>query len=258
MVMNEYSTFPKAPALLEPHHQIVSCHNQDTHWEGLTPLQRCSWCILQPQPTEQFRDRLLRWITILIYMHLGTFLNIWNCLSLFHQLPTSTQFIPSTLNMHSSYSLNSQPALSLFPQLSNSTQFITSTLNQHSVYSLNSQLALSLFPQLSTSTQFIPSTLNMHSSYSLNSQPALSLFLQLSTSTHLIPSTLNQHCLFPQLSTCTHLIPSTLNQHSVYSLNSQPALSLLKYQWNVSILIHGLRRILWIDKFLNRSLNVLL
>ena len=26
---------------------------QDTHWESLTPQQRSSWCILQPQPTEQ-------------------------------------------------------------------------------------------------------------------------------------------------------------------------------------------------------------
>ena len=25
---------------------------QDTCWGSLTPLQRCSWCILQPQPTE--------------------------------------------------------------------------------------------------------------------------------------------------------------------------------------------------------------
>ena len=28
----------QAPALLEPHHQIVSCHNQDTRWGSLTPL----------------------------------------------------------------------------------------------------------------------------------------------------------------------------------------------------------------------------
>ena len=54
MAVKEYSTFPKATALLEPHHQIVECHIQDTHWEGgLTSLQRSSKCILQPQPTEQ-------------------------------------------------------------------------------------------------------------------------------------------------------------------------------------------------------------
>ena len=28
------SAFPKAPALLEPHHQIVLCHIQDTLWAG--------------------------------------------------------------------------------------------------------------------------------------------------------------------------------------------------------------------------------
>ena len=45
MTMKRFSAFPKAPALLEPHpgHSI----------EGgcLTPLQRCSQCILQPQLT---------------------------------------------------------------------------------------------------------------------------------------------------------------------------------------------------------------
>ena len=30
MAMKGYSKFPKAPALLEPHHQIVLCHIQDT------------------------------------------------------------------------------------------------------------------------------------------------------------------------------------------------------------------------------------
>ena len=24
---------------------------KDTHWGSFTPLQRCSWCILKPQPT---------------------------------------------------------------------------------------------------------------------------------------------------------------------------------------------------------------
>ena len=41
----------KTPALLEPHYQIVSCHIEDTRWRSLTLLQRCSRCILQPQPT---------------------------------------------------------------------------------------------------------------------------------------------------------------------------------------------------------------
>ena len=51
--MKEYSAFPKAPASLEPHHQIVSCHIQDTIWWGPTPLQRSGWYILLPQPNEQ-------------------------------------------------------------------------------------------------------------------------------------------------------------------------------------------------------------
>ena len=37
--MKGYSAFPKAPALLEPHHQIVYCHIQDTHrGGGVLPL----------------------------------------------------------------------------------------------------------------------------------------------------------------------------------------------------------------------------
>ena len=56
MAMKEYSAFPKSPALLDPHHQIVYCHILDTRWGwggGLTPLERCSQCILQPQLTRQ-------------------------------------------------------------------------------------------------------------------------------------------------------------------------------------------------------------
>ena len=53
MAIKGYSAFPKAPELLEPHHQIVSGHTQDTRWGDLTPLQRSSWCILQLQPTGQ-------------------------------------------------------------------------------------------------------------------------------------------------------------------------------------------------------------
>ena len=39
--MKEYSAFPKAPALVELHHQIVLCHIQDTRREvGVLPLRR--------------------------------------------------------------------------------------------------------------------------------------------------------------------------------------------------------------------------
>ena len=31
---------PKSPTLLEPHHQIVLCHKQDTRWGGFLPLYR--------------------------------------------------------------------------------------------------------------------------------------------------------------------------------------------------------------------------
>ena len=37
MAMKAYSTFPKAPALLELHSQIGLCHIQDTRWWGSYP-----------------------------------------------------------------------------------------------------------------------------------------------------------------------------------------------------------------------------
>ena len=37
MTMTGYSAFPKTPALLEPHHEIVSCDIQDTSWRGSYP-----------------------------------------------------------------------------------------------------------------------------------------------------------------------------------------------------------------------------
>ena len=39
LAMNGYSIFPKAPALLEPHHQMVLCYIQDNCLGGLTPQQ---------------------------------------------------------------------------------------------------------------------------------------------------------------------------------------------------------------------------
>ena len=44
MAMKGFSAFPKPPGL-EPHHQIVLCHIQDTWWECLSPGRRCSRCI---------------------------------------------------------------------------------------------------------------------------------------------------------------------------------------------------------------------
>ena len=40
MAMKGYPAFPKVPASLEPHHQIVQCHIQDTRWGGVLPLCR--------------------------------------------------------------------------------------------------------------------------------------------------------------------------------------------------------------------------
>ena len=37
-------------------------------WGSLTPLQRCSWCILQPQPTEQ--KEFDRYIDIVLILHM--------------------------------------------------------------------------------------------------------------------------------------------------------------------------------------------
>ena len=50
-----YAAFPKA-IRLEAHHQIVSCHIQDTLWGCLTSLQRCNQSVLQPQPTELLKN----------------------------------------------------------------------------------------------------------------------------------------------------------------------------------------------------------
>ena len=47
IAMKGYSRFPKAPALQEPHNQMVKCHIHDTHGVCLTPLVRSSQCILQ-------------------------------------------------------------------------------------------------------------------------------------------------------------------------------------------------------------------
>ena len=45
---------PQSPSITgtSPSDCLVSF--QDTCWVGVTPLQRCSQCILQPQPTGQF------------------------------------------------------------------------------------------------------------------------------------------------------------------------------------------------------------
>ena len=46
--MKGYATFPKTPAFLEPHHQMIVSTRRSLR--GLTLLQRCSRCILLFQP----------------------------------------------------------------------------------------------------------------------------------------------------------------------------------------------------------------
>ena len=59
VAMKEYSAFPKAPALLEPHRQNLWCHIQDSRLGVVLPLlQRSSWCILQTQPVGPERERV--------------------------------------------------------------------------------------------------------------------------------------------------------------------------------------------------------
>ena len=58
MAMNGCSAFPKAPTSLEPTIRSFSVTSKTliggrSLGVGLTPLQRCCQCILQPQPTGQ-------------------------------------------------------------------------------------------------------------------------------------------------------------------------------------------------------------
>ena len=54
-----YSVFPKVPALLEPHHQRVSCYIQDIRWwRCLTLLHWSNRYILLPQSTELQKAKL--------------------------------------------------------------------------------------------------------------------------------------------------------------------------------------------------------
>ena len=78
MAMEGCSAFPNALASLESHHQIVYCHIQYTHWGGFTPLQRCSWCILLPQPTGQvsFGSRPQVYI---LYWEIGKNFSVGSC-----------------------------------------------------------------------------------------------------------------------------------------------------------------------------------
>ena len=82
MVMKGYSTFTKALALLEPHHRLfrVISRTLVVGGECFTLLQRCSQCILKPQPTgpEQTMDHKsegdtnFNWCAPYSYQRIGT------------------------------------------------------------------------------------------------------------------------------------------------------------------------------------------
>ena len=54
----------------------VKCHTQDTHWlgSGLTPLQRCVWRSLQPQPTRQMNTSI--WVSVNIYIYIYIYIYV--------------------------------------------------------------------------------------------------------------------------------------------------------------------------------------
>ena len=70
MAIKGYSAFPKAPALLELHYQIVSYPGHSLGG-GLISLQRSSQCILQPQPIGQPFNSVEK-IEILVCKHISS------------------------------------------------------------------------------------------------------------------------------------------------------------------------------------------
>ena len=72
MAMKGYSAFPKAPALLEPHHQIVSCHIQDTRLGGVYPSTEVQSVILQPQLTGQYTELNVKVLFQIIQFSIST------------------------------------------------------------------------------------------------------------------------------------------------------------------------------------------
>ena len=83
MAMKGCSAFPKAPALLEPHHQIVWCQIQDTHWvkesypsaevQSVYSIAPADWVNLQVLPHGIRMNLGAKWIFLwqpqLIYFH---------------------------------------------------------------------------------------------------------------------------------------------------------------------------------------------
>ena len=59
MAMKVYSAFPKTQALLEPHHQIVWCHNQDTRWASLTLYRDTVGVFYSRPPSADWTDLII-------------------------------------------------------------------------------------------------------------------------------------------------------------------------------------------------------
>ena len=73
IAMKRYSAFPKAPALLEPHHQVVQCHIQDTRL-GILPL--CRGAVSVFYSPSRLGNSKIRWTaSIYIYIYI-VFLNM--------------------------------------------------------------------------------------------------------------------------------------------------------------------------------------
>ena len=68
MVMKGYSALPKALALVEPHHQIVLCHIQDTFGRGSYPsaempsvysIALAKWTLLQKKRINEYKISII-------------------------------------------------------------------------------------------------------------------------------------------------------------------------------------------------------
>ena len=71
MAIKDYTTFPKAPALLEPQYLEHSLGEG----RGLSPLQRSSLCILQPQPTGKQNQLIIQCQILFLHISNIRFLN---------------------------------------------------------------------------------------------------------------------------------------------------------------------------------------
>ena len=76
MAMKGYFAFPQALVLLEPHHQIVLCHIQDTCWRGAYPSAEvqsvystapADWANFRTNANEKLRNPLFRQVMIEYY-----------------------------------------------------------------------------------------------------------------------------------------------------------------------------------------------